>query len=261
MFDPYLRLWSLTPDGEPILTKGSCLLPVRSRGEPAMLKVSAEPEERFGAALMTWWDGNGAARVLAQEADALLLERAAGTASLIEMAGGGRDDEASRILCAVAARLHAPRGKEPPPLIPLARRFMDLDAAAAVHGGILLRTAAMARELLASPQDVAVLHGDLHHGNVLDFGARGGLAIDPKGLFGERGFDFANIFCNPDAGIATAKGRLARQASVVADAAKLDRSRLLKWIVAWAGLWFIDDGEDPTAQLAVAAIAAAELDG
>jgi streptomycin 6-kinase len=42
------------------------------------------------------------------------------------------------------------------------------------------------------------LHGDLHHENVLDFGERRWLAIDPHGLHGERFFDFANIFTNPD---------------------------------------------------------------
>jgi len=35
-------------------------------------------------------------------------------------------------------------------------------------------------------------------------GPRGWLAIDPKGLCGERGFDFVNIFCNPDFALATA---------------------------------------------------------
>lgn len=30
------------------------------------------------------------------------------------------------------------------------------------------------------------------------FGERGWLAIDPKRLLGERSFDFANIFTNPD---------------------------------------------------------------
>jgi type IV secretion system protein VirD4 len=36
--------------------------------------------------------------------------------------------------------------------------------------------------LLAEPRDVGVLHGDLHHDNVLDFGARGWLAIDPNDI-------------------------------------------------------------------------------
>jgi streptomycin 6-kinase len=42
-----------------------------------------------------------------------------------------------------------------------------------------------------------VLHGDIHHDNVLDFGARGRLAIDPKGLLGERGFEFAIFLPTP----------------------------------------------------------------
>ena len=124
--------------------------------------------------------------------------------------------------------------------------------------------AATARELLASERDVVALHGDIHHGNILDFGPRGWLAIDPKGLIGERGFDYANLFCNPEAEIATAPGRLARQVDVVAEAAGLDRRRLLKWIMAYAGLsaaWFLGDGEweAATTPLAVAELAAAEL--
>jgi streptomycin 6-kinase len=227
-----------------------------------MLKIAIEPEESFGAMLLAWWNGDGAARVLAHDGDALLLERAVGGASLIEMARSGCDDRASRIISDVAAKLHAPREHAPPELIPLGRRFVELAPAAANHGGVLRRAATIAQELLAMPEQITVLHGDLHHGNVLDFGPRGWLAIDPKGLFGERAFDFANIFCNPGADIATAPGRLARQASVVAEAARLDRARLLRWIVAWAGLsaaWFIGEGEDPAPQLAVAEIGAAEL--
>jgi len=95
-------------------------------------------------------------------------------------------------------------------------------------------TARSARELLATPRDVAALHGDIHHDNILDFGARGRLAIAPKGLLGERGFDYANIFCNPKE-TAAAPGRLSRQASTVAEASGLERVRLLQWILAYAG--------------------------
>jgi streptomycin 6-kinase len=65
------------------------------------------------------------------------------------------------------------------------------------------------------------LHGDIQHGNILDFGSRGWLAIDPKGLIGERSFDYANLFCNPEAAVALAPRRLARQVDVVAEAAGL----------------------------------------
>ena len=40
MFENYLDRWRLDPDGEPITTTTSRLLPVRRDGVPAMLKVA-----------------------------------------------------------------------------------------------------------------------------------------------------------------------------------------------------------------------------
>src|SRR5947208_16372454 len=140
MFESYLRRWDLVPDGDPIATSAAKLLPVLRGKEPAMLKLSHEEDERLGGVLMEWWDGDGAARVLARHDMAVLLERAMGSVSLADMARMGRDDEACQILCAVAARLHAPRDKPLPELIPLAAWFQELDQAAA-HGGILVRCA------------------------------------------------------------------------------------------------------------------------
>lgn len=268
MFDDYLAPWDLVPDGEPILTFGARLLPVRRRGEAAMLKIATEAEEKFGGVLMAWWDGQGAARVLAMDGDAIVLERAEGSRSLSAFARDGRDDEATRIICDAIAALHAPRAKPLPDLVPLPVWFRELEPAAASHGGLLARSAESARFLLAEPQDVGVLHGDVHHDNVLDFGARGWLAIDPKRLHGERGFDYANLFCNPDVGdpsrpVATSPGRFARRLEIVVARAGLDRRRLLHWIVAWTGLsaaWFIGDGASPEVDFRIAELALAELD-
>lgn len=262
-FDRHLAAWNLLPDGAPIHTRSSDLLPVRQVGAPAMLKIARHAEERRGAALMRWWNGDGAARVLAYDEDALLLERASGPRSLIQMAGHGDDDEASRILCEVAARLHAPRAQPPPELTSLHDWFAALQPAARTHGGVFARAWDTAAMLLAAPREVVPLHGDLHHGNVLDGGARGWIAIDPKHVIGERGFDFANLFSNPNEHVALAPGRLARQAHVVAAAAGLERRRLLQWVLAFSGLsaaWCLEDGDSPADILAVARIAAAELD-
>lgn len=262
-FTFYIRRWALAQDGAPIITRTSRLLPVQWNGEPAMLKIATIPEEKRGAGLMIWWDGIGAARVIEHDDDAMLLERATGNRSLAVMAEHGKDDEASSILCNVVAELHKPRAASRPNLIPLSDWFQAL--CAAPEGGILARCAKAAEKLLADPRDVVALHGDIHHANVLDFGDRGWLAIDPKGLKGERGFDYANLFCNPDHSVATAPGRLLRQVEVVAHAAQLERGRLLHWILAWAGLsaaFLIEDGEtehlEPT--LRVAEMAAAAID-
>ncbi|MEF2277915.1 aminoglycoside phosphotransferase family protein [Deinococcus sp. YIM 134068] len=266
-FSPYLRRWKLVPDGEPVHTHSSDLLPVRFGDQAAMLKLPREDEERFGGGLMLWWNGEGAARVLAhdEETGALLLERLTGSRSLVGMVEAGQDDEASRVLCAVAACLHAPRSRPLPDLVPLKTWFRALEPASRQYGGILLDSARAARALLATPQEVGVLHGDLHHENVLDGGERGWLAIDPKRLLGERGFDYANIFCNPDLPTALRPGRLARQSYIVAEAAGLDRERLLQWVLAYAGLsaaWWLEGGRDDEAGpvLAVAQLALAELD-
>ncbi|MDR6755377.1 streptomycin 6-kinase [Mycoplana sp. BE70] len=265
---PFVERWALTPDGDRLVTPSSHLLPVRWRGHPAMLKVATETEERYGGRLMVWWDGEGAARVHAHDGDGLLLERAEGTRSLSAYARNGRDDEATRILCSSVAKLHAPRDKPLPELIPLSRWFEALEPGAAAYGGILHRSAEVARTLLGDQRDVVVLHGDVHHDNFLDFGDRGWLAIDPKRLNGERSFDYANIFCNPDLAdpaiaVATRPERFERRLEIVCAEAGLERRRLLQWILAWSGLsavWYLDDAMAADIDLRIAELAAAHLD-
>ncbi len=254
----HLARWDLVPDGEPIETSSSLLLPVRHNGVPAMLKIAHEDEERRGGALMAWWDGDGAARVLAQHGPALLLERLDGSRSLAALVAAGEDDEASRILCDVTMRLHAPRSGPPPELVPLVRWFEALAPAARIQGGLLAQAATAAQALLADSRDVVVLHGDIHHGNVLDGGERGWLAIDPKALLGERTFDFVNILRNPGAATALTPRRFARQVDVLSAAASVERQRLLDWTLAFTGLsaaWHLADGTSPDLDLAIARLA------
>jgi len=55
---------------------------------------------------------------------------------------------------------------------------------------------------------------------------------------------------------------LARQADIVAAASHLERTRLLKWILAYSALsalWSLDDNEPAELALAIAEIAAAEI--
>ena len=131
MFDQYLKRWALTIDGDAFGSLNGNLLPVRHHGMPAMLKISQEPEEQAGNLLMAWWDGEGAAPVLAHDGEALLMERAISPISLTQMVNCGEDDEATRILCAVAGRLHTPLAKPAPALVPLELRFEALWSAAA----------------------------------------------------------------------------------------------------------------------------------
>ena len=264
-FNEWLVRWKLTQDGEAITTgrSGSLLLPVLCDGAQAILKIAADEEETRGGAMMDWYAGSGAAKVLAHDRPALLLERLAGQRDLSAMARSGQDDEAAKIICSVIAKLHAPRTRVPPEsLVPMSVWFRQLDPAARRCGGILTKCASAARDLMAQPESVLPLHGDVHHENILDGGERGWLAIDPKGVFGERGFDYANLFRNPEICIAVERGRLQRRVEIVARAANLEPKRLLTWILAYAGLgaaWTMDSGGHDEAGLVIASIAAAEL--
>jgi streptomycin 6-kinase len=247
MFEEYLKRWNLEIDGASFASQSGHLLPVRQRSVPAMLKISSEAEELAGSRLMVWWKGSGAAPVLAHDGEALLMRRAQGSASLAQMAKQGRDDDATRILCATASQLHRPRSEPLPPLVPLTERFHTLLAAAPAHDRFWSHCARTARELLASPRDVTVLHGDIHHGNVLDFAELGWLAIDPKGLYGESAFDYANIFCNPDGASALARDNFGRRLEWIAEVAGIEGQRLLQWVLAWTGLstaWMLEGGGD-----------------
>lgn len=265
----WLNRWDLIPDGEKFITHTSKLLPVKTsaHGIKAMLKVTDDADEQTGNSLMAWWDGNGAAHVIAYEKEAILLARATGIASLSTMSKNGQDNAACRILCAAANRLHDNPNKPLPILTPLHCWFSSLKPAALEHGGILAQCAEISQELLSSPQDVVVLHGDLHHDNVLDFESSGWLAIDPKGLLGERGFDFANIFANPDLGnsehhVARTPSIFKQRLEIVTEISGINRERLLKWIIAWCGLsatWSLECNDRISVQIEIAELAIAEL--
>lgn len=256
----WLGRWDLIADGSPTITQSSRLLPVVHRGQPAMLKIALHPEERWGNEMMVWWDGRGTAPVLGHDGPALLMARALGSRSLAAMASGCADDDATATMCRVAATLHSHGLQPPAQAVPLAMWFEGLWATS--QDDILGRAVPLARELLDTQIDIVVLHGDLHHDNVLDFGTGGWRAIDPKGLVGERTFDFVNILRNPDMAVAAGAGRFSRQSALIAAQANVDRERLIRWFIAFSALsaaWRRADGEHPESDLAMLEVALAEV--
>jgi streptomycin 6-kinase len=169
-------------------------------GTPAVLKTG--PDLAREAAALAAWDGSGAVRLLRVAEDALLLERAdPGTraAHLVP----DTDEQATAAAVEVLRRLHvaAPPAEGLPTL---AEHLTDLDAHLAdpardrlVAHELVGRAAGLARELLAgAPPGAALLHGDLHHDNVL-LARDGWLAIDPHGVVGDPGYDAGAWLYNP----------------------------------------------------------------
>lgn len=263
-----LTKWQLARDGDVIATPHARLWPVRlPDGTAAMLKISTAKEERNGHRLLGWWAGDGAARLLAHDQAAVLLERVVPGHRLRRMSIDGGDAEATAILCAVAARLHRPRGPAPTGLVDLHAWFADLLSPPIRLPPLLEQCRSLAQSVLATQIDIRPLHGDLHHDNVLDGGDRGWLAIDPKRLLGDRTFDYTVLFCNPDLcgpgiHVATRDAVFERRLVQVGALAGLERTRLLRWIAASAGLsavGFLADGDPAAVNLAVARLALQRL--
>jgi streptomycin 6-kinase len=257
--DRYLRDWSLVSDGDLRETSTSWLLPVRWLGDPAMLKLlKPTSDERNAADLLRHFDGNGAVRLMAADDGGLLMERADDGISLSRMAISGEDDGAAEILADCVRRLHAPRQSPAPAmLIPLPRWFQSLFARRS-ELPLLGRCADAAEWLLAEQRETVVLHGDLHHDNVLH-SARGWLAIDPKGLLGERTYEVANLLGNPwpHGEIVHRPDRMLRLARLYAARLDLELRRVLGFALAHAGLaasWSMEDGDDPSYRLRCAAV-------
>ncbi|RWC47382.1 MAG: 3'-kinase [Mesorhizobium sp.] len=148
-----------------------------------------------------WRRGEGAVRLLGRDGHSMLLEYA-GETLLQQVLDEQGDFAATAIAAEVMAKLFSP-GKDPfpPELQPLRERFASLFNKAnadrdAGQDSLYVEAAVIADRLLDNPHDIRPLHGDLHHENILH-GPRGWLAIDPKGVLGDPGFDAANMLYNP----------------------------------------------------------------
>lgn len=242
-----------------------------------MLKVPLVEEEAVGGRLLAEWNGSGAAAVFEVDDQAIVLERATPARDLTALTHDGDDLEAVAIICAVLEALHAvvpadgrhdaARADTGLAELPTLRRwFRDLgqvgDATATpltedpASAAFLTRGWMTADRLLATttPADVVVLHGDLHHGNVLEFAPGDWRAIDPKGIVGHRAFDATALFSNPDPQTATDASLFAARVDLVSRAMNLPRATLLEWIVARMALsaaWSLQDDDAQSADVVI----------
>lgn len=212
----YLERWQLGLDGRPTSGAVALILPVRrADGTPAVLKLQPINEETAGEpAALRAWDGQGAVRLLEHDpaTGAMLIERLDPNRSLSSIPD---DLRALRILSELLARLvsvPAPAGIRR--LGDIAERMLERVPAALsrlprVEDRLLVRSCATAMaEQLPVTAD-RLLHWDLHYDNVLAGAREPWLAIDPKPLSGDPGFELFPALWNRWEEV-TATGNVAR---------------------------------------------------
>jgi streptomycin 6-kinase len=247
----------------------------RDPNEQCVLKIGPPvPEDGEGTvreALALRLAGDAAVRVLEEdsEAGALLLERAIPGSPVSDMCEVD-DDGATEILASAMVDFWAPADMTCalPPVSSLEETFESFDRGpygasvrkdlvetlAEIDSGLRdLRAAAVTarrvfEELLADRAPAVVLHGDLHHDNVLAFEERGWVVIDPKGFFGDARYDTAAMLYNPldfvDR-ITDPGPLLRRRLAITSGIVGVDRDVLAAWgfvKVVLSLLWTLDDG-------------------
>jgi streptomycin 6-kinase len=107
-------------------------------------------------------------------------------------------------------------------------------------------------ELLSSTDRSVLLHGDLHHFNILHSDRSGWLAIDPKGLAGDRGFDVCQFLLNPRP-LPVSVNR--RRVDMFCAELDLDPGRTRQWCLVHAVLnacWSFEKGKSYAPRVAYA---------
>ncbi|GGO46822.1 hydroxyurea phosphotransferase [Streptomyces lasiicapitis] len=248
----FVDRWELEVVGDSMYGMAALVLPVRrADGSGAVVKFQVLDEETEGEPVgLRIWNGDGAVRLLDHDAETgtMLLERAKDGAELSTYAEAGRAETRKAII--VIAELLARLTAVPAPpgmrtLGDIAGQMLD-DTPAALKAlrdpaerALIARCADAVREVVGEPGD-RLLHWDLHFDNVLAADREPWLAIDPKPLAGDPGFDLWPALDN----LFEADEVLWRF-DAMTEVLGLDRERARAWTlgrVLQNALWEIEDG-------------------
>ncbi|MDI6103628.1 aminoglycoside phosphotransferase family protein [Actinoplanes sp. NEAU-A12] len=209
-------------------------------GTTAVLKLGVPETGHLAdeATALECFDGRGAIAVLARD-DArgvLLLEDARPgiqARSLVPR----RDEEVTAALIGIIKRLHrpAPAGVELPRLsrrgASFARHLHRFPGEHMLPRHLVERAGSLFGELCATATGPVVLHGDLHHDNVLAAEREPWLAIDPHGVVGDPGYEIGAMLYNPDPAGAddTVLGLVEARMEQLADGLGMPPERVVAW--------------------------------
>jgi streptomycin 6-kinase len=222
--------------------------------EPVVIKVARENADEWqSGSVLQAFGGHGVARIIEHVPGAVLLEELRPGVSLVGVTQDGRDREAVEIVSQV---------------------IRDMQLAAACLGGFptveewgrtFRRSYEVARgiipidlldeaeqrytELCNTQVERRLLHGDLHHYNILYDVTRGWVAIDPKGVVGEVAYEIGATLRNPaDAShLTSSPAEVERRITQFAGLTGCGEERIAGWAFAQAvlsAIWTVEDGDD-----------------
>jgi streptomycin 6-kinase len=246
-------------------TDGSALAFGSCDGQSLVLKLAKRQGDEWKSGdVLAAFDGRGAVRVYERGEGMTLMERARPGHSLVEMTVNGADDEATAILAATIKAMAPGASPMGVPTVESWGRGFDryvVSGDRQIPVAMLSKARRLYRDLCRSQRSVRLLHGDLHHDNVLFDQERGWLAIDPKGVVGELEYEVGAALRNPleRPDLFADSVVIRRRVDTFSGALGLRAARILAWAFAQAVLsavWAIED--NPTKPAARPSLCLAE---
>lgn len=252
LVDTCSQRWNLTIDGmiEP-LTYNFLVSARQANDRPVVLKLCPPDGEcALQQAALRHFDGQGTVRLLASDVrnDVLLLERCVPGHSLHALT----DVEAIEVAGSIMRRIWSPLAEAAvfPTLADWRQGFARLRDHFGGTGPFPTTLVERAERRFSAfdpaAGDAVLLHGDLHHGNILTAEREPWLAIDPKGVIGVPEYEPAT-FIIQTAGVTSAtdlRRFLTRRIDGLAATAALDPIEVREWAIAHAVLsawWTVED--------------------
>ncbi|MCC6386710.1 MAG: phosphotransferase [Dehalococcoidia bacterium] len=244
---------------------------VTADGARAVLKVrfAEDPEFRSEIEALRLYDGEGAVRLFAAlpEMGAMLIEQAMPGTTLLEVDDRVATEAAAIVMRRLWRPLPADHG-----FPTVARWALAFDRLRERYDGgtgplpalLVARAEEVFAALLGEAREQVLLHGDLHHTNVLASAREPWLAIDPKGLAGEREYEVGSFLRNP-LDLTSRPGAAAtldRRLDTFATMLGFDRERMRLWGMAQAVLsavWTLEGGRVAAGMLETARILADDV--
>ena len=175
--------------------------------KPIILKIGMNSKSLTKeASCLKAFAKHATAEVIANDNNMIIMQRAV-PGSTLKDHFPDNDIDATKILCTNIKELHKASIPESHNFYHLSELFKTLDQALNIPDEILNKAKHLKDELLKSTTKEVLLHGDLHHDNILKNGDSksrrssksedGWLVIDPKGFIGDPAFEPAAYLCNP----------------------------------------------------------------
>lgn len=217
---------------------------------PPFRKVLCNADELRSAEVLEAFGGAGMVRLLEHAPGAIVMERLEPGTRLSSLVVHD-DAEATAVLArAISAMAPLRIPNATPTVADWGQSFANYVASGRreIPSELVRRGQDVYSNLSATQRHVRLLHGDLHHDNVLFDATRGWVAIDPKGVVGESEYEVGAALRNPIhlPRVFTDPAVIDSRVHILCDALHLDAARVMGWAFTQAVLaviWLVEDRE------------------